>query len=113
MHPLVRARFEQELAGLTAAPAVVLMIPLLFEAGLEGLCSTIWLVDCDDSQQLQRLRARDGLGEADARARIAAQWPLTRKRPLADRLIANRNGPQALAEPVERALAALSPSTSG
>ena len=113
VHPLVRARFEQELEQLTAAPAVVLMIPLLFEAGLEGLCSTIWLVDCDDSQQLQRLMARDGLSEADARARISAQWPLTRKRPLADRLIANRNGPQALAEQVERALAALSPSASG
>lgn len=104
VHPLVRQRFEQELAGLAAAPNVVLMIPLLFEAGLEGLCSTIWLVDCDDSQQLQRLMARDGLGEADARARIAAQWPLARKRPLADRLLDNRGGPEALAEQVERAL---------
>jgi dephospho-CoA kinase len=109
VHPLVRHRFEQELAGLAAAPSVVLMIPLLFEAGLEGLCSEIWLVDCDDSQQLQRLMARDGLAEADARARVSAQWPLTRKRPLADRLLDNRGNPEALAEQVERAL---SPSAS-
>jgi dephospho-CoA kinase len=109
VHPLVRHRFEQELAGLAAAPSVVLMIPLLFEAGLEGLCSEIWLVDCDDSQQLQRLMARDGLAEADARARVSAQWPLTRKRPLADRLLDNRGSPEALAEQVERAL---SPSAS-
>ena len=97
VHPLVRQRFAAELERLREAPAVVLMIPLLFEAGLEGLCSEVWLVDCEESQQLQRLMARDGLGEAEAHARIAAQWPLGRKRPLADRLIDNRGGPELLA----------------
>jgi dephospho-CoA kinase len=74
VHPLVRARFAAELEELGAEPLVVLVVPLLFEAGLETLCSEVWLVDCDETQQLQRLMARDGLGEADARARIAAQW---------------------------------------
>jgi ribosomal protein L22 len=83
---------------------VVLMIPLLFEAGLEGLCSEIWLVDCDADQQLQRLLARDGAGETDARRRIAAQWPLARKRPLADLVIDNRGGAEALARKVDQAL---------
>ena len=105
VHPLVRERFEAELQRLAAEPAVVLMIPLLFEAGLEALCSEVWLVDCDDSQQLQRLMARDALSEADARARIAAQWPLARKRPLADRLIDNRGPAEALAAQVAAALA--------
>ena len=73
------------------------MIPLLFEAGLEPLCSEVWLVDCDEQQQLQRLMARDGLSATEAQARIAAQWPLTRKRPLADRLIDNRGPVAALA----------------
>ena len=90
VHPLVRARFDQELAALAGAPVLVLMVPLLFEAGLTGLCSEVWLVDCDEDQQLQRLIARDHCSEADARARIAAQWPLARKRPLADALISNR-----------------------
>jgi dephospho-CoA kinase len=40
------------------------MIPLLFEASLEGLCSEIWLVDCDEPQQLARLMARNGLTQA-------------------------------------------------
>ena len=105
VHPLVRARFEAELQRLAAEPTVVLRIPLLFEAGLEALCSEVWLVDCDDSQQLQRLMARDALSEADARARIAAQWPLARKRPLADRLIDNRGPAEALAAQVAAALA--------
>ena len=90
VHPLVRARFDQELAALAGAPVLVLMVPLLFEAGLTGLCSEVWLVDCDEDQQLQRLIARDHCSEAEARARIAAQWPLARKRPLADALISNR-----------------------
>jgi dephospho-CoA kinase len=104
VHPVVRERFAVELQRLAGAPALVLMVPLLLEAGLEGLCSEVWLVDCDESQQLQRLMARDGLGEAEARARLAAQWPLERKRALVDRLIDNRNEPAALAARLERAL---------
>jgi len=82
----------------------VLVVPLLFEAGLETLCSEVWLVDCDETQQLQRLMARDGLGEADARARIAAQWPLARKRQLADVVLNNRGEPEQQAAEVEQAL---------
>ncbi|AFY29835.1 dephospho-CoA kinase [Cyanobium gracile] len=104
VHPLVRQRFAAELERLQQAPAVVLMIPLLFEAGLEGLCSETWLVDCDEDQQLQRLMGRDQLSEADARARLAAQWPLSRKRALAMLVLDNRGGPDALAAQVERAL---------
>jgi dephospho-CoA kinase len=104
VHPLVRERFAAELAALQEAPAVVLVIPLLFEAGLEGRCSEVWLVDCDPEQQLQRLMARDGLSDADARARLEAQWPLQRKRPLADRLIDNRAEPDALKRQVLDAL---------
>ena len=104
VHPLVRTRFAAELEELGAEPLVVLVVPLLFEAGLETLCSEVWLVDCDETQQLQRLMARDGLGEADARARIAAQWPLARKRQLADVVLNNRGGPEQLAAQVEQAL---------
>jgi len=106
VHPLVRQRFAAELERLRQAPAVVLMIPLLFEAGLDTLCSEIWLVDCDEDQQLQRLMDRDQLSEADARARLAAQWPMTRKRALATVVLDNRGGPVALAPQVEAALRA-------
>ena len=104
LHPVVRACFETKLQELAAEPVVVLVVPLLFEAGLETLCSEVWLVDCDETQQLQRLMARDGLGEADARARIAAQWPLARKRQLADVVLNNRGEPEQQAAEVEQAL---------
>ena len=104
VHPIVRQRFDQELVQLDTNPAVVLMIPLLFESGLEALCSETWLVDCDESQQLQRLMARDQLSAVEAQARMNAQWPLERKRPLADVLISNRCDAAALNAQLEDAL---------
>ena len=104
VHPIVRARFAQQLQALATAPVVVLVVPLLFETGLQGQCSEVWLVDCDELQQLERLMARDGLSAGEAQARIAAQWPLARKRPLAQVLIDNRGRPDALPEQVARAL---------
>ena len=95
IHPIVRERFDQALSLHAQTPAVVLMIPLLFEAGLESLCSEIWLVDCDESQQLERLIARDGLSPEAAQTRIAAQWPLNRKRVMADHIIGNQGPPGA------------------
>ena len=108
VHPIVRQRFSAELERLAAAPVVVLMIPLLLEAGLEQLCSEVWLVDCDEAQQLGRLIGRDQLSAAEAQARIAAQWPLERKRALVDRLIDNRGNPQALEDSLTAHLRALS-----
>jgi dephospho-CoA kinase len=104
VHPIVRQGFAAELQRLDAAPTVVLVIPLLFEAGLEPLCSEVWLVDCDEQQQLERLMARDNLSADAARARIAAQWPLARKRALASRILDNRSTPDALAAQISRAL---------
>ncbi len=108
VHPLVRQRFRDELTALGAAPVVVLMIPLLYEAGLEGLCSEVWLVDCGAAEQLRRLQGRDGLTETEARARIDAQWPMARKRARADVVIDNGGGGEDLALQLERALAASS-----
>lgn len=89
IHPVVRKRFDQELDALGSEPVVVLMIPLLFEAGLESLCSEIWVVNCTPEQQLARMMQRDGLSKAEAQARLQSQWPLARKRDRADRVIDN------------------------
>ena len=102
VHPLVRERFVEELNHLQAAPVVVLMIPLLFEAGLETLCSEVWLVDCEPHQQLNRLKLRNGLSEADAQARLDAQWPLNQKRALADVVINNRGSVNELIDQLNR-----------
>ena len=104
VHPLVRQRFELALAELAGESAVVLMIPLLFEAGLQELCSEIWLVDCDEKQQLERLMQRDALSQEAAQQRIASQWSLEVKRKCADVIIDNRQHSHQLGAAVEKTL---------
>ena len=89
VHPIVQQRFDEALQSLPEAPIVILMIPLLFEAGLEGWCSEIWVVHCTALQQKERLMARNNCTEAEAMQRIEAQWPIDNKVNRADHVINN------------------------
>lgn len=51
----------------------------LFEEGLESLVDGVLVVAASEAQQIERLRARNGYTEAEARARLAAQLPLEEK----------------------------------
>ena len=70
---------------------VVLDIPLLFEANLQWMCSKTVLIDTSDSGvQLSRILKRNPqMSEEDAMNRIAAQFPMQKKRKMADRVIKN------------------------
>ena len=70
-------------------PIVILDIPLLFEAGMEGMVDEIWLVTCSRDLQIQRLMERDNLSRGEAEARLKAQMPLKEKAELAQRVIDN------------------------
>ncbi len=89
IHPIVQQRFDEVLRSLPEAPIVILMIPLLFEAGLEAWCSEIWVVRCTALQQRERLMARNNCTEAEAMQRIEAQWPIDIKVQRADSVINN------------------------
>ena len=94
VHPLVRQRRGAGPAPLRASGGAD--DSAAAGAGLDSLCHEVWLVDCDMHQQLGRLQQRDGLNAAEAKARIDAQWPLSRKRELADG--GNRGSADALIE---------------
>lgn len=89
LHPFVRQRFDQELQIHADEKLVVLMIPLLFEVGMECLCSEIWVVYCSPTQQRRRLMKRNKLSPKEAEQRIRAQWTIDRKTELADFVIQN------------------------
>ncbi|MGB1196187.1 MAG: dephospho-CoA kinase [Synechococcus sp.] len=95
IHPLVRQAFDTALGELELTPAVVLMVPLLYESGLESLCTEVWVVRCSKEQQQQRLIQRNRLSAQQADQRIEAQWPLARKCLLADQIIDNSGEPGA------------------
>jgi dephospho-CoA kinase len=82
IHPAVYGAIGDWLARLDAAgrdPVAVADIPLLYETGHEGDFDRVIVTRCDPAQQIARLQARDGLSEAEARARLAAQWPVEEK----------------------------------
>ena len=110
IHPMVRARFELELAKHPEASTVVLMIPLLFEADLTELVSEIWVVHCLPAQQLERLKQRDALSTAEAEARINAQWPMSWKCEQADLLLNNCSAPTRWERQIQTRLALINPS---
>ena len=88
-HPPVLQRLYawREAAGRTA-PLVVAVIPLLYEVHEEGRWDRVICVAAPESAQLERLRQR-GLSAAEARQRLAAQWPLHEKMERADYVIYN------------------------
>jgi dephospho-CoA kinase len=82
VHPRVRAAEARWASAFAGRPDAVLVTDaaLLVEAGAHLRFDRLVVVHCDAGQQLSRLRARDGLDERAARARIEAQMPLAEKR---------------------------------
>ncbi|MBP2622895.1 dephospho-CoA kinase [Streptococcus oricebi] len=80
-------------------------IPLLFELDYESWFDQIWLVDVEDKVQLERLKARDGLSDSQARQRLKAQLPLAQKRQRAHVLLDNNGSLRACLNQVEGLLA--------
>jgi len=89
VHPYVREMTERWFASLDPERVAfaVADIPLLFEGHREADFDAVIVTACEAAMQLNRLMARDGRGEAEARQRIAAQWPLQDKIARADYVI--------------------------
>ena len=80
-HPAIIAALELQITEWrNAGPGIAIAeIPLLFEADLERLVDAVVVVTCGEANQIARLQTRQGIGEAEARRQIAAQWPLAEK----------------------------------
>lgn len=93
VHPAVRAETDRRIAELAQSPepppAVVVDIPLLFEAGRAGDFDQIWVVYAPDDVAVARAAARDGTDPERVRARMRAQWPIEEKARRADVVIDN------------------------
>jgi len=73
IHPAVRARAAALAAAAPEGAVVVQVIPLLVETGQQGHFDQVVVVDVEPEVQLSRIVRRDGLSEAEARARLRAQ----------------------------------------
>jgi dephospho-CoA kinase len=107
IHPHVRQAMRQaQQTQQTADPdrPVVLVIPLLFEAGLTDWVETIWVVRCTTAQQLERLMARDRLTLDQAQDRIQSQMSIEEKCDRADIVLDNSSTSDHLIEQLDRAV---------
>jgi dephospho-CoA kinase len=105
-HPIVRRLSQERFAALEGRGVALAAydVPLLFEVGLAQVLRPVVVVWASEATQLSRVTARDGLSEADARARLAAQLPLAQKRLLADHVIDNDGSREELARQVDELL---------
>ncbi len=89
VHPAVLRECRQRIAALAEAPLVAVLVPLLFEVGLQDQYDEIWVVTASDEVVKERLKARDGVSDEEALKRIKAQFSQEEKIRGADFVIDN------------------------
>jgi dephospho-CoA kinase len=104
IHPYVRVEIDRFFTERRPDDPAVAEIPLVYETGWFTSFDLVIVAACRPETQAQRLRDRDGLADEDARARLAAQWPIADKARLADAVIVTE-GERAATEAEVAALA--------
>ncbi len=91
LHPRIARASMARFAELASEghPYAIYEAALLVENGSHRMMSALIVVTASEATQLARVQARDGLSEAEARARMAAQLPLEEKVRVADYVIEN------------------------
>jgi len=87
-------------------PVGVVDIPLLYESGHDREFDKVIVTACPEGLQLARLKER-GMGETEARQRLAAQWPTLEKASRADFVVNTARTPNDTARQVEEILKSL------
>jgi dephospho-CoA kinase len=94
LHPLIRGESERLIAAHADAPYIVLVVPLLVEAGdYRERVDRVAVVDCDDEVRIQRVIARNGLARTEIRRIFAAQADRGQRLAAADDVIENGGTP--------------------
>ncbi|MDH3942549.1 MAG: dephospho-CoA kinase [Anaerolineae bacterium] len=88
VHPLVRKAVDHLVSQASQKVIVIEAIKLL-ESPLREACDTVWVTTATEEQQIQRLKEKRGMDEAEARKRMAAQSTQTEKMAAADVVIDN------------------------
>jgi dephospho-CoA kinase len=92
LHPLIGSEVERAAAAApVATPALVFDVPLLVESGRwRARVDYVWVVDCDQAVQRERVARRPGWSTAMAQSVIDQQAPRTARRAAADAVIDNQ-----------------------
>jgi len=100
LHPLIREESRRRIAA-ARAPYVIHVVPLLVESpDYRSRVDRVLVIDVPEDLQVERVRSRSGLSEAEVRAIVAAQASRAQRLAAADDLIENRGTIEALREQV-------------
>jgi len=66
LHPLIKEKMIEACNQYKNDKIILLVVPLLFEAKFEDICTEIWLVKCTKELQMKRLVKRDKISEKKA-----------------------------------------------
>ena len=89
LHPLIKEKMIEECSQYKNNETIVLVIPLLFEAKFEDICTEIWLVKCPKELQKKRLIKRDKISEKEAYESINLQLSFEEKRKFSNIILDN------------------------
>jgi len=89
LHPLIKAKMVEICSQYKNNQTLVMVIPLLFEAKFEDICTEIWLVKCPKEIQKKRLIARDKISEKEAYDYINLQLSFEEKSKFSDIILDN------------------------
>ncbi len=108
-HPRIAelVRERARVLGDAGEPLACYEAALIVENGTQNLFRPLVVVACPSEVQIARLRARDGLSESEARARVMAQKPLAEKVAVADHVIDTAGSREATDARVDEVLRAI------
>jgi dephospho-CoA kinase len=89
VHPLVHEEQLRIIKQHSAAPLVVLMVPLLYETGMESLADKVAVVTVNESARLERLQLRSDMQADEVQRRLRTQMSQEEKARRADFVIDN------------------------
>ena len=110
IHPKVHAAREHAFCDAPMGTrALVIDAPLLFEAGIDGLCDAVVFIDTPEEARLERVRSNRGWNESEWSRRESAQMPIEEKRSRSTMAIDNSVEITVLRSRVEAVLNAIAP----
>ena len=90
LHPLILQAVQQQLQRLVKVPYVLIVVPLLLETdSYRSMIDRVLVVDCLESQQINRVMARNGLQMEEVEAVMAAQVNRPTRLAAADDVLTN------------------------
>jgi dephospho-CoA kinase len=96
LHPMIREESRRRIAG-ARGPYVIHVVPLLVESPeYRSRVDRVLVIDAPEELQVERVRSRSGLSEAQVRAIVAAQATRAQRLAAADDVIENRGTIEAL-----------------